>query len=315
MFKRATPKLEHAPFSQLPVRHLRCGPHGVGLAVRIVGEISDDVAPVVILPGYIRNMTDFAALSEALKRIPGTDFCFILLDLPGRGRSGNHPKDRSYSSVEDAMAVLDLLGALDISRAVVMGEGHGGQVAMLMAKERPSAMAGAVLIDAGPIADSRGLVRIRNNYRYLQSLRGETTLRGALRRIVAADYPGESEARLDVLAQRTFAITGRGQIQPLFDPRLVAQLEQFDFDDALEPQWQLFDCLNHAPLMIVRTQLSDQLRRATFTEMARRRPNAATLTIAGEGSPALLDGAEEREALAAFLHAASQQLENTEAET
>ncbi|RDE09004.1 alpha/beta fold hydrolase [Pelagibacterium lacus] len=301
MFKRATPKLEDASFAGLPMRTFNTGAAGTALVVHIAGTLGDDTVPVVCIPGYLRTMLDFAGLPQTVNRLPETGFAFILVDLPGRGRSESLPDNIPYSTPDDADRVLDLLDALDLSQAVLVGEGHGGQVAMLVARKRPGAVAGTVLIDSGPVTDSRSLVRQRSNFQHLDGLRGEEVVRRALRTIVAADYPGEAEARLDQFSSRNYAIDPRGRIAPLFDRRLVAQLEQFDFDDALEPQWKLFDCLHHAPLMLVRTQLSDQLRRATFTEMIRRRPDAATLTISGQGSPALFEEGEERDALALFL--------------
>ena len=53
--------------------------------------------------------------------------------------------------------------------------------------------------------------------------------------------------------------------------------------------------------MLLRTQLTDQLRRETFEEMTRRRPDAVALTIDGQGSPALFDQREEIEAVAEFV--------------
>jgi hypothetical protein len=72
------------------------------------------------------------------------------------------------------------------------------------------------------------------------------------------------------------------------------------------PQWPLFDALAIAPLLLLRTQLTDQLRRETFDEMRRRRPDALALTIAGQGSPALFDQSEEIEAVAQFVLGISQ---------
>ena len=301
MLKRATQDLDLRVFSDLPVTSVQWGRGGTSVAVHCHGTLDESTIPVVCLPGYIRNMSDFASLAPALNRLPETGFCFILLDLPGRGRSNHLPGATPYSSPADARAVIEVCDALDIPRAVIMGEGHGGQVGMLVALERPGLVGGTVLIDAGPVTDPRSLVRARNNHRHISGLKSRTAARTALHKILSADYPGEPEANLDALAARLYSTDAKGRLVPLFDPRLIAQLEQFDFDDALEPQWPLFDCLVHAPLMLVRTQLSDQLRRSTFEEMVRRRPDAATLTISGQGSPALLDGSEERDAIAAFL--------------
>jgi hypothetical protein len=47
--------------------------------------------------------------------------------------------------------------------------------------------------------------------------------------------------------------------------------------------------------------MTDLLRRETFDEMMRRRPDAEAQVIAGQGSPALLDQKEEIGAIADFL--------------
>lgn len=301
MLKRAKTLPESRIFSQLPVRMITSGPAGVQVAVHVHGTLRDDILPVVCIPGYVRNMADFRHLPAAINQAPGTRLAFVLLDLPGRGRSTPLPRNLAYSTLLDADCVLDVLNALDIGPAVLIGEGHGGQVAMLAAACQPTRIAGAVLVDSGPVTDSRGLVRTRTNFRHITDLRSPPAARAALHKMLSTDYPGESEARLDELAERLYVQNPRGRLEALFDDRLIEQLEQFEFDDVLEPQWQLFGALAHAPLMIVRTQLSDQLRRATFDEMLRQRPDAATLAISGQGSPALLDGAEERDALAQFL--------------
>ncbi|AEQ51127.1 alpha/beta hydrolase fold protein [Pelagibacterium halotolerans B2] len=269
--------------------------------MHVHGEIADDVPPVICLPGYVRNMSDFAALPPAINRLPDTSLCFVLVDLPGRGRSSRPGRTIEYSTLTDAQCVLDVMAALDIPRAVFAGEGHGGQVAMVISARRPLAVAGTILIDSGPVTDPRSLVRTRNNFRHLTALKSAPAAHAALRKILSTDYPGESEAQLDAFAQRLYAEDARGRLQPLFDARLIGQLEKFEFDDVLAAQWPLFDTLAHAPLMIVRSHLTDQVRRATFDEMVRRRPDAATLVISDQGSPALFEDPQEHEAIAAFL--------------
>lgn len=304
MFERK-PAAPIAPlFTDLPAETITCGSAGSRIAVHVHGTLRKGCVPIVCVPGYLRNMSDFAALPAAINRLPETGFTLLLVDLPGRGRSTANPAKQIYSSLRDADCVCQMLTALDIPRAIFLGEGHGGQVAMIAAFKWPGLVAGAVLIDAGPVTDPRGLVRSRNNYNHLAGLRGTDAIKAALRKILAADYPGENEARLDRLAERLYAVDGKGRLYTRFDSALIRQLEDFDFDDAFEPQWPLFDCLAYTPLMLIRTQLSDQLRRATFEEMVRKRPDAALLTISGQGSPALLDSTEEHQALAAFFRQA-----------
>jgi hypothetical protein len=162
-------------------------------------------------------------------------------------------------------------------------------------------IAAAVLIDAGPVTDSRGLVRLRNNIKHIAGLRSETELRSVFRQVISKDYPGIGEAHIETLAERTHVFDKKGRAAPLFDMELIAVLDDFSHDDVLVAQWPLFNALASTPLMLLRTQLTDQLRRETFDEMTRRRPDAIALTIAGQGSPALLDHPDEIGAIAHFV--------------
>ena len=78
-------------------------------------------------------------------------------------------------------------------------------------------------------------------------------------------------------------------------------LEPFDLDDVLVAQWPLFDALAHAPLMMMRTQLTQQLRRETFEEMMRRRRDAEAFVIESQGSPALLDNIDDVQPIVDFI--------------
>lgn len=306
-FRRADPIDMLPQFAALPITQVCPCAAARPLAVHVAGDLSVPRAPLVCIPGYVRNMLDFAALARGI----AADRPVVLIDLAGRGRSAALPREIAYSTLTDAEDVLSTLTALGIERAVFLGQGHGGQVAMLVARRRPSVLGGTILLDAGPVIDSRGLVRMRNNLRYILSLKTEKAARDALRRILLADYPGETEDRIAELAGRLFHFDRSGRPKGFFDLRLLEQIEKFDFDDVLEPQWPLFDALTHAPLMLARTQLTDQVRRATFDEMMRRRPDAATLILSGEGSPALLEGAAERDAIAAFASEADPRDEDT----
>lgn len=122
-----------------------------------------------------------------------------------------------------------------------------------------------------------------------------------LRRMLAADYPGLPESTLDTLALRTHFFDRRHRAQRLFDSGLVRLLDSFDFNDVLVAQWQLFDALASAPLMMMRTQLTQQLRRETFDEMMKRRRDAEAFVIESQGSPALLDTVEDVQPISDFV--------------
>lgn len=271
------------------------------MAVHVVGQLGTKRLPVVCIAGFHRNMCDFSEFAPYLSRLLGNDWPVVLLDLRGRGRSTRRRQKKDYATPADAIDVSAIADALGIRRCVFVGQGYGGQVAMALAAQRPTLIGGAVLIDSGPVSDPRGLVRLRNNLRHIGELRGQGALKAAFRHMLLADYPGTPEAELHRLALRTHAIGKRGRAEPLFDPHLIKLLESFEHDDVLVPQWQYFEALAAAPLLMLRTQLTDQLRREIFDEMMRRRPDASAFVIEGQGSPALLDQPEEVEAIASFV--------------
>lgn len=289
----------HPAFADLPVSFVTLA-SGIRAAIHMSGQLSSRQLPIVCIPGYQRNMSDFLAFASYLRRAGGGEWPVVLIDLPGRGRADDRAKPADYSSLNDARDVASILMALNIGRAIILGQGHGGQVAMAFAANHPLLIAGTILLDSGPVTDSRGIVRLRNNLEHVEALRGAKIVNAGFRRILAGDYPGIPEAQLDALIGRTHYLDNRNRARPLYDPRLIKALADINFDDVLTAQWPLFDALTCASLMLLRTQLTDQLRRETFEEMTRRRPDAVALTIAGQGSPALFDQRPEIEAVVDF---------------
>lgn len=298
--KRAVPP-DCPAFANLPVRELAVGSARETVAVHVAGQLSIGSLPVFCVPGYQRNMSDFSDFVPLYHRVIGEDLPVVLVDLKGRGRSADRQDKARYVSTIDAGDIAQICAALAIESAVFIGQGYGGQVLMALGLARPTLIAGTVLIDSGPISDPRGLVRLRNNLKDLDGNRSAAGLRSMFRRILGTDYPGLPEALLDVLATRTHFLDKRGRVRPLFDPHLVKMLEVFEHDDILTAQWPLFGTLGSAPLMMMRTQLTDQLRRDVFEEMMRRRRDADGYVIEGQASPALLNSVEDVEPIADFV--------------
>jgi len=292
---------DHPSFAALPVQMVTLGDGNLQAAVHVSGTLSSRRTPVICVPGYQRNMTDFTQFTDYFQRVGGGGWPVVLIDLPGRGRSADRVRADDYGSPRDARDLASALTALGINHAVFIGQGYGGQVTMALAATHPLLMAGVVLLDAGPVTDSRGIVRLRNNLKHVESLRGNKAVTAGFRKMLLGDYPGSGETQLDSLMTRGHFFDKRGRAWPLHDQRLITALDAFSFDDVLTAQWPLFEALQEVPLMLLRTQLTDQVRRETFDEMVRRRPDAVALTIAGQGSPALFDQHEEIEAVAEFV--------------
>lgn len=301
MVRKSPAPADLAIFAPLPVGMVTVGRGRLRVAVHQSGDRYLGLPPIICLPGYHRNMADYAAFIKQFRSQTGKEWPMIAIDLPGRGRSTDRLRPVNYSSIVDAAVVAEILSAMGVHQAVFLGQGHGGQVIMALGAQRPTAIRAAILVDAGPVADSRGLVRLRNNLSHLSGLRGSPdVLRTAMEKVVMADFPGLDTNAIAAIAERTH-VMGNGRLVPLFDMALVERLQDFGTDDVFEPQWGLFNTLSHADLMLIRTQLTDQLRRETFEEMAKQRSDAVAITLPGQGSPALLETADEAGAIADFI--------------
>ena len=98
--------------------------------------------PVVLLHGAGSNLEDmYLALAEPL----AARHRVILVDRPGQGFSSR--KAGQGSSPSDQAAVLhDLLDALGVARATIVGHSWGGTLALTFALDYPARVAGLVLV-------------------------------------------------------------------------------------------------------------------------------------------------------------------------
>jgi pimeloyl-ACP methyl ester carboxylesterase len=300
MPRRSVPP-EHPAFTSLPIREIAVGEASETIAVHVSGQLLIGRMPVVCVPGYQRNMSDFTEFAGLFHRVMGEDWAVVMLDLKGRGRSADRIDKARYITTVDAGDVAQVCAALAIESAIFVGQGYGGQVLMALAAARPMLVGGVVLIDSGPVSDPRGLVKLRNNLKDLDGNRSAAGLKSMFRRMLTTDYPGVPDVLLDALATRTHYLDKRNRVRPLFDPHLLKMLESYEHDDVLTAQWPLFGALATMPLMLMRTQLTDQLRREVFEEMLKRRRDADGYVIEGQASPALLNSLEDVEPIADFV--------------
>jgi pimeloyl-ACP methyl ester carboxylesterase len=292
---------DHPPFQGLPVRMVTVDGAEDRVAVNVSGRLASSRMPVVCIAGYQRNMSDYAAFLALFREMAGEDWPVVLVDLRGRGRSSNRRHAEDYATPNDARDIDRVLTALGIEAAAMIGQGYGGQVIMMLAAARPRLIGASVLIDAGPVSDPRGLVRLRTNLKELEMLSGEATFRRIARQILSVDYPEASDDKLDAAAFRTHFIDKKGKVVPLFDKRLITLLDPFDLDDVLIAQWPLFKALSYAPALLMRSQFTEQLRRTVFEEMLVQRRDAEGFEIEVQGSPALLDTADDVRPIADFI--------------
>jgi pimeloyl-ACP methyl ester carboxylesterase len=260
---------------------------GLRLHARVYGRNTTPRLPVVCLPGLARTAADFEALAAALSSDAADPRYVLALDYRGRGQS-DYDRDVSHYSFQTELAdVLAVLTALDCMPAVLVGTSRGGLLAMLLAALRPTAIAGVVLNDIGPVLNPQGLMRIKSYVGKLPTPRDHQEGAEILRRLFSTQFPKLGPADWLAAAQRAFK-EDKGRLVPTYDVRLAATLEGFDLEQPLPPLWKEFDALARFPLLVIRGANSDLLTPETVAAMRARRRAMDVMEVPDQGHAPLL---------------------------
>jgi pimeloyl-ACP methyl ester carboxylesterase len=244
--------------------------------------------PVVCLPGLARTAEDFRELIEALGQDAERPRRVVALDSRGRGLS---ERDRDPANYSVAVELSDLLAVLDangIGRAVFVGVSRGGILIMALAAARPRAIAGAALVDIGPVIEMAGLLRLKRYVGRLPRPESWEEAVALLRSVMGAQFPALDKQTWLTLARRTWSVNSEQGFEPLYDPALSETLENLDPSEPVASLWPQFDALAAAPVLVLRGEHSDILSRATLAAMRARRSDLEAVEIAGQGHPPLL---------------------------
>ena len=275
-------------------------PDGLRLHARCYGRRSAGGLPVVCLPGLARTAADFDTLAMMLASRGDRLRRVIALDYRGRGQSEYDRNPGNYNFQIELADVLAVLAALDAARAVFVGTSRGGILAMLLAAVRPSAIAGVVLNDIGPVIEPKGLMRIKGYVGKLPQPRSFEEGGKILRRLFDAQFPKLGPADWLAAAHRTFR-QKNGALVPTYDVNLAKTLEGVDFEKPFPPLWKEFDALAHKPLMVIRGANSDILSPATVEAMRARRAMLETVEVPDQGHMPLLVETDIIARIAAFV--------------
>jgi pimeloyl-ACP methyl ester carboxylesterase len=195
--------------------------HGHPVTYRRVGE-----GPAVVL---IHGITSSSRTwREVLPLLAASGYTVIAPDLLGHGRSAKPRGD--YSLGAYASGVRDLLVALEVPRATIVGHSLGGGVAMQFAYQFPERVERLVLVDSGGLGAEVSLVlraATLPGAEYVLPLLASSPLRSAGAAVGAAlgrvgmrpsaDVRGLAEgfeSLGDAAARRAFVHTARSVIDP-----------------------------------------------------------------------------------------------------
>lgn len=248
--------------------------------------------PLLCLPGLTRTAEDFDALAErheGRRRV-------LALDHAGHGESGRAASPARYGIEHSLRDVLDAMAALHCHRAVIVGTSFGGILAMILGILRPSAIAGVVLNDVGPVLEPVALDHVQNFVARDPALPGLDAAVDHLKQTLPPMVMEEEAWRR--FAAGTYRPGRDGAWHPRWDIRLAEALRGAG---KMPDLWPAFGALAHVPLLLLRGELSELLSEDTADRMLEARPDMRLVQIAGTGHCPTLEEPASIAALDTFL--------------
>lgn len=271
---------------------------GLRLYARLYGDALSPGTPVLCLPGLTRNSKDFGKLAEHLsaqRRV-------ICPDFRGRGLSAYCESWTDYTPQAETRDTFDLMTALGIPHAAVIGTSRGGLVATLMAAQRPGALKGVVLNDVGPEISPAGIKRIMGYAGKMNAPENWDIAAITLRQMNERQFPTITGPEWHEFARQTFRDED-GKPALDYDTKIGDGLRKgMKLTRGKVPDmWTEFNALLGTPVLVLRGENSDLLSADAVARMQETHPRLAAVTVKDRGHAPWLDEPEAVTAIDAFL--------------
>jgi len=263
-------------------------PDGLRLHVREYGSPEAPGMPVVCLPGLARSVGDFYELAPALA-FGSPARHVVAIDSRGRGHSDHDTDHTNYNCTVELGDIVGVLIELGVGPAMVIGSSRGGILTMLLGVAYPSAIAGVVLHDVGPVTEPKGMARIKGYLGKLPHPHSYEEGAEILRSLMSAQFPNLTSEQWLAGARLTWHLK-HGALKPAYDLGIARALAGIDVEAPMPALWNEFDALADVPMLVVRGANSDMLSPATVAAMRARRKNMELIEVPDQGHAPLLEG-------------------------
>ena len=261
--------------------------------------------PLLCLAGLGGNSAQFDLLARALSGPGAEQRDVYAIDMHGRGRSDFNARRIETSLLADCHDSLDFMTLAGLRQAILLGSGHGGQIAMLMAVLRPSAVSAVVLNDAAPQFEAEGMIRVIGEIASLPVPASFADAAHLMRMMMGRSYPRLLADDWLQLAQAQYPDKNGKPGRP-YDPALSRDYSLIRGSDLRLSMWAQFAALKSLPTLLLRGELSPMLSQATVNRMRDIHPRLEIVKVAGEGHPPLLRDLASQAVIAKFLGRAEQ---------
>ena len=250
--------------------------------------------PILCLPGLTRNARDFEPVAD---RFAG-DWRVLVCEFRGRGLSEPDLTPSRYKPATYGADLLKMLDQLGIADAVFIGTSLGGLVTMVMAKEDPDRIAGALLNDIGPAIDPEGIARIGGHVGKPVNFDSFDQAVDAIAARNADIYPDYGRPEWERFTRRIMKPPAFVELD--YDMRIADTFEQPGETPPVEA-WSYFNALEGRPVTVLRGELSDLLSAETAGKMASSITDCELVTVPRVGHTPSFDEPESIAAVERLL--------------
>lgn len=273
---------------------------GVRLYARRYAGSAASKRPLLCLPGLVGNSAHFDILARSLAQNGAEGRTVYSLDLRGRGQSDIGPGGRAPSLLTECEDVLEFMTLSGLQQVAVLGTGHGGQLAIILALLRPASVGAVVFNDSGPEFEMEGMVRLMGQVANLPMPASWADAQVMLRHMQGRQYPRLKDDDWLQLAKVQY-LERDGRPAKSYHRCIAASYSLTRGTAYRQAMWPQYAAMGKLPTLVLRGELSDILSLATVARMRDVNPQLELIKVPGQGHPALLHDAQTIGAVAEFL--------------